>query len=548
MADRGRPLPGAGTRVSETDYADAPATSLLEASAATHPEADATVFAGRRIRYRELVQQARGLASTLVDLGVSPGGQVATLLPNLPQTVVALQGVMLSGSAVVPLSPLLRERELRAVLARAELTGLIALDSLLRDQRWLARLVGVTVVTTVADALAPPLAWMSRFRSLGRIRSGSATVIEWRDAIRGRDCGLPRVRPGDACLMPLTGGTTGLPKLAVLTHRNVLANALQTVAWLGPAAPGPGEALLAALPYFHVYGVTAAMNLCLASAATQVIVPRFATGAVLGAIRRHRVRHFPAVPRMFQALADAVGPSSKALGGLKVCISGADALPERTARAFGALTGRPVIEGYGLTEASPVTHCNPLDGGERAGSMGKVYPDTLARVVDTATGVPVGPQEVGELWVRGPQVMQGYLGEPEQTRAVLDPQGWLHTGDLVRVDGAGYFYLVGRKKDMMIVKGFKVYPAEVEAVLLLHPAVAEAVVVGVPDPVRGEAVRAFVVARAGPRVRPQELVALCRERMAHYKVPTAVEVVAAIPRSAVGKTLREKLRKQIEEA
>ncbi len=521
-----------------------PLTALVEAACRRHPDAVATVFGRRRTRYGELLDAARGLASTLVDLRVSPGGQVALLLANLPQTVVAFLGVLLSGSAVVPLSPLLREGELRAVLSRTRLTGIIALDGLLRAQPWLADEAGVVVITGVEDALVPPASWAARLRR-PRIPRGAA-VVSFRDAIRGRDRGLPRVGAGDPALLAMTGGTTGVPKLAQLSHGNLAANVRQTLAWFGELAPGPGSALVAALPYFHVYGVTTAMNLCLVTGATQLLVPRFRPREVLRVIARHRPRYFPAVPRMLAVLADAVPPSSKALGCLEVCISGADTLSAETARDFEERTGRPVVEGYGLTEASPVTHCRPPDGGGVFGSVGRVYPDTEARIVDTAGGAPVEAGEVGELLVRGPQVMKGYLGEPEETLRALDADGWLHTGDLARADEAGRFYLAGRKKDMMIVKGFKVYPGEVEAVLRLHPAVADAAVVGVADPVRGEAVRAFVVGRPGRELVLDELVRLCHERLARYKVPTGVEVVPAIPRSAVGKVLRDQLRREVE--
>ena len=326
----------------------------------------------------------------------------------------------------------------------------------------------------------------------------------------------------------------------MLTHRNLVANSMQARAWFLRAQDGQ-EIFLGAIPFFHVYGLTSILLFGIAVAAEIVVIPRpRPVDIVLEAIQRFRITLFPGVPTLYAALNDHPRVGEYDLRSEALCVSGAAPLTREVFERFEALTGGRLVEGYGLSEASPLTHCTPLFGERRAGSIGVPFPDTEARVVDLTSGEPVAPGEEGELEVRGPQVMAGYWGRPEDTAEVLH-DGWLRTGDVVRMDADGFFYMIDRRKDMIDASGFKVLPREVEEVLLMHPKIREAVVAGVPDAYRGETVKAYVVLRAGEHASQQEIVEFCRLHLAAFKVPRKVDFRDELPKSMVGKYLRRVL-------
>jgi long-chain acyl-CoA synthetase len=328
----------------------------------------------------------------------------------------------------------------------------------------------------------------------------------------------------------------------MLTHRNLIANAMQVYAWQGEHTEEEATILCAA-PFFHVYGLTVAMNLAVVAGITMLLVPRFLPDEVARTIKKYRPQLFPGVPTMYVALLNMTEASRSELGSLQICISGAAALPLDVQQQFRDRSGSALVEGYGLTEAAPVTHCNPVHGDSRSGTVGVPFPDTDAMITDPETWEPLPAGTVGEMTVSGPQVMLGYWNRPEETLAVLR-NGWLHTGDMATMDEDGYFRIVDRKKDLIIASGFNVYPREVEDVLYSHPKVKEAAVIGVPSEYRGETVKAVIVLEDGVEATPEELIAYCARELATFKVPKIVEFRTELPKSLIGKVLRRKLREE----
>jgi long-chain acyl-CoA synthetase len=347
----------------------------------------------------------------------------------------------------------------------------------------------------------------------------------------------------DLALLQYTGGTTGVAKGAMLTHRNLVANTLQVRAWFkNLASPDGVDVVMGVLPLFHIYAMTTVMNFSIAGGGTMVLQPRFVLRDVLKGIHRERVDILPGVPTMYMALNNAPDLVRYDLRSLKGALSGAAPLPHEVQLRFEELTGARIVEGYGLTEASPVTHCSPLQGQRKVGSIGIPLPNTEAAIFDQETGTrPLGPGETGELAVRGPQVMRGYWKRPDETAHVLLDDGWLLTGDLACMDADGYFTVVDRKKDLIITGGMNVYPRDVEEPLYTHPKVKEAVAVGVPDHRWGEAVKVYIVLKDGQTATEQEILDYCHARMARYKVPKSVEFRAELPKTLVGKVLRRRL-------
>ncbi|MGE5589379.1 MAG: long-chain-fatty-acid--CoA ligase, partial [Bacillota bacterium] len=462
-------------------YPDVPLTSFLEDSARDFPDRQATLFFGGALTYRQLWDQVRRLAAGLTGLGLQPGDRVAVMLPNCPQAVIAYYGTLLAGGVVVQTNPLYMDRELdhqladsgaafMVVVARAYPTG--------ARSRARAGLRHV-VVTGLQDYLPFPLNWLYPLtqRKNGKKGSKPAPILygegvhRFLDVLRTSPLAqYPKVGPRDLALLQYTGATTGLAKGCMLSHANLVANMRQIVAWLYRYERGK-ERVLAALPFFHVYGMTTAMNYAVFMAATMILTPRFAVGDILKLIEKYRPTLFPGAPTMYIAINNFPGVKKRDLSSIGACISGAAPLPAEVQETFEGLTGGKLVEGYGLTEASPVTHCNPLWGRRKAGSIGLPWPDTECRIIDGTTGQEVEVGQVGELAVRGPQVMVGYWNRPEDTAAALTKDGWLLTGDLARMDEEGYFYIVDRKKDVIIAGGFNIYPREVEEVLFEHPAV-----------------------------------------------------------------------------
>jgi long-chain acyl-CoA synthetase len=469
------------------------------------------------------------------------------MLPNSPQFVIAFYGTLLAGGVGVNVNPMYTPRELRHQLQDAGAETLVILDQLLpRYQEVKAEVpVRLLVRTGIQDYLPFPknLLYPLMLRRKGQAPK-ALEGIPWRAFLkRGRPEPVA-VDLDDLALLQYTGGTTGLAKGAMLTHRNLSSNALQVRAWIPDFREGE-EVVLGAIPFFHVYGMTVAMNLALLGAAKLVLLPRPEIGPIVEAIEKHRVTLFPGVPTLYVAFNNFPGIEKRNLKSVRACISGSAPLPLEVAERFEKLTGAKLVEGYGLTEASPVTHCNPLYGERRLGSVGLPLPGVDAKVVDEeGKEVPLG--EVGELIVKGPNVMKGYWNRPEETQKALK-DGWLFTGDLARMDQDGYFYIVDRKKDMIIAGGYNIYPREVEEVLYGHEAVQEAAVVGVPDPYRGETVAAFIVLKEEYRgkVTEKDIEAFCRANLAAYKVPRIIQFRDSLPKSSVGKILKRELTKEV---
>jgi long-chain acyl-CoA synthetase len=500
-------------------YPSAPAWWLLERNLPRFGgrvavrELDFQTLAERRVlTYEALFRAARGVARGFQVRGIGPGLRVAFCLANGADLIVGYHATWIAGGVVVPLNPIAHEAELEHHLADAAVSLVVAA----RGSRGEA----------AARRLKLPCLNLESFRAMGELEP--AVFAPCRPA-------------EDGAVLLYTGGTTGSPKGALLTHQNLVANTIQFAEWYA-FEPG-AETSLGAIPMFHSGGMSGVMNVPLYAGATLVVLPRFVAPAVARAVGSYRVTRLFGVPAMFIVLLGHEAGRRADYSHLRACRTNAAPLPSSVKAAFDTLVGREVlIEGYGLTEAGPLTHANPIRRA-KAGSIGIPLPDTDARIVDLDTGADVVPGAPGELLVRGPQVMRGYWQRPEETARVL-ADGWLRTGDVAAMDSEGYFRIVDRRKDVINTAGFKVWPREVEEALYAHPAVREAAVIGVPDAYRGEAVRAYVVladAHRG-RVTGPDLIAFCRERLTGYKVPRAVEFRAELPLTATGKLLRRALR------
>ena len=500
---------------------------------------------------KALHEAAERFAGALRRAGIRPGQRVAVMLPNLPQTMIAFWGVVKCGAVAVMVNPLYMERELLQNLNDAGAECLVLLDMLwprvapLRDRLP----VKTYVVTGIADALSFPLNLIYRFTK-GRQKAVPIPyddkVIAWKDFSRGaQPLSEPIADPQNTpALLQYTGGTTGIPKGVALTHSNLGTNCRQILSII-QETPETEHRFVGLLPFFHVYGLTTGLTIPAALAATVLPLPRYVPQDVLHLIGKHRPTVFPGAPAVYSSLLQQKTLGQYDLTCIKLCISGSAPLPRDTFRRFQELTGAIILEGYGLTEASPITHINPReDSKQKEGSIGMPLPGTDARIVDSESGtapLPVGKLE--ELVIRGPQVMQGYWHLPDETASALR-NGWLYTGDLAVMDEEGYFFIMDRKKDMVIVGGYNVYPREVDEVLLEHPDVLEGVSVGIPDGVRGEALKAYIVPRPGVELTKADIVGWCRQRLASYKVPRLVEFREELPKTIVGKVLRRALREE----
>lgn len=524
-----------------------------------YPNNQALYFMGKTLTYRELHADAVRLASELVSRGIVKGDRVAIMLPNCPQAVVSYYGVLLAGGVVVQTNPLYVERELEHQLKDSGAVGIITLDLLYAR---LARVRGEApeegpipalkhvIITSIKDGLPFPknMLYPIKQRKEGfrpDIPYGMLGVLAYRKLLKGKapSAQLPDLASGDElAALQYTGGTTGTPKGVMLTHGNFVANTLQTSAWCYRAEDGK-EKFLAALPLFHVFGLTVLMNMSVSKAGTLILLPRFETETVLKTIGEQKPTIFPGAPTMYVALINHPSTAKSDLSSINVCISGSAALPLEVQEQFEELSGGRLIEGYGLTEASPVTHANPIWGLRKIGTIGIPFPDTDAAVVDPGSGKFLPPGELGELIVRGPQVMKGYWNRPDETASTLK-DGWLRTGDLATMDEDGYFTIMDRIKDVIIASGFNVYPREVEEVLYEHPAVREAAVLGIKDEYRGETVKAYIVLKEGWHVSSSQLDRWCRERLAAYKVPHYYAFRETLPKTMVGKVLRRKLAEE----
>lgn len=530
-------------------YPDSTLGNVLAQTAQKFPDHTALLFFGKKISYGELDRLVNRFAQALVGLGIRKGDRVAIMLPNIPQMVIAYYGTLRSGAVAVPTNPLYHEHELEVQLKDSGAETLVAVDMFfpIIDHVLKKTSVKNLILCGIKDYLPFPLNLLYPIKA--RIDKQWVSVKRVPPifdfmSLLGKAPSTPvnaDISPDDTALLQYTGGTTGVPKGAILTHRNLVVNASQSRAWLTLRNEGE-ERILCVIPFFHVYGMTTAMNLGVLIGAELILLPKFHTKEVLQMINKHRPTIFPGIQAMYLAIGNYAGINKYDLTSLKAAISGAGPLMREVQDRFEQLTKARIVEGYGLSEASPVTHANPIFGKRKLGTIGIPWPDVEARIVDIETGekvLPVG--EAGELVVQGPQVMKGYWNKPEETAQALRG-GWLHTGDIAKMDEDGYFTIVDRIKDMIKTVGENVYPREVEEVLFAHPKVKDAVIVGIPQEFLGEKIKAYIVLKEGVTATAEEIILFCREQLSKFKVPKEVEFRKELPKTLVGKVLRRVLR------
>lgn len=531
-------------------YEKIPIYEYLDRAAEWHPKHTAIIFNNWRTSYANLKSLSETFAANLKEQGLLPGDRVALMLPNTPQAIIAYWGVLKAGGVVVMTNPLYMEKELLHHFRDSGARFLIAIDLVwpkiipLLDQVPLEKIF----ITRISDCLAFPLNLLYKWKAH---RDGSAKdipydikkIFTWGTLLRKGVVfqPIPLDPENDIALLQYTGGTTGISKGVMLTHQNLAANVQQIVAILH-SLRNQQHIFLGLLPFFHIYGLTVNLNLATALSSTIVPFPRFSPLDVLKAIVKHKPNVFPSAPAVFMTLLQQKTIEEYDLSSIKLCVSGSAPIPVEIIERFKKMTGAEIVEGFGLTEASPVTHLNPVHGKRKFGSIGLPLPDTEACIVDMEVGsVPMPAGKIGELILRGPQVMKGYWNKADETANVLR-NGWLYTGDIATMDDEGYFYIVDRKKDLIIAGGYNIYPREIDEVLHEHPKVKEAVAVGIPHPARGEVVKAYIVPNPGMELTKSEVIAFCRQKLANYKVPKEVEFREELPKTMVGKILRRVLR------
>jgi long-chain acyl-CoA synthetase len=531
------------------DYPDISIWELLEQTVRKYGDHDAFVFRNDSMTFQQLQDQASAMAGALQKAGVKKGDAVLVLLPNIPHFPVTYFGTLRLGAMLAAVSPTSVEREIENLIEDSGARVIVTIDLLYEKiaSAWERAGVETVVVGSVTD-------FMPAWKRLAAGLTGKAPkpkqavpygprVRPMRAFISGgkREKVAATVKSSDVAVLQYTGGTTGLPKAAMLTHGSLIANATQMTGWFPKLKEGQ-ETILAVLPFFHVYGVTLVMNAGLLLAANTVLIARPVTLDIFEAVRQHRPTIFPGVPTLYVAVTNDRRHKDYDLSSIDVCVSGGAPLPSEVKRDFERITGGHLYEGYGLSEASPMTHAQPHKGTSPEGSMGVPAPDTEARIVGD-DDQPVAPGEEGELVIRGPQVMQGYWKREQETAESLRG-GWLHTGDIARMDEDGWFYIVDRKKDLIITGGENIYPREVEEVLYEHPKVQEAAVVGVPHPFGGEIAKAFIVLKPGEEATKKDITQFAAERLSKAKVPRAVEFRSELPKSAGLKILRRVLAQE----
>ncbi|MDR2076143.1 MAG: long-chain fatty acid--CoA ligase [Desulfovibrio sp.] len=532
---------------------DIPLYGWLDKAAAETPRRPACLFYNTRLTYAALHRLAEVAAANLRRNGLKPGDRVGVMLPNMPQTLIVFWGILKAGGVVTMINPLYREKELLHQIRDAGATQLVSIDLCWPRLNALRDRLGVEhfYITTAAEGLSFPLNWLQRIKAwwgktAASVSFDQVSVHPFSVLLKGRErLSHPPEDPKTAlALLQYTGGTTGLSKGAMLSHANLNANVEQLSACLGFLKNDEiTHTLVGVLPFFHVYGLMTCLLLPVHLRAVSVPVPRYVPAELLGIIGKYKGTILPGAPAIFISLLQQKNaPRQRILSSLFCCISGSAPMPEGVIRHYEEELGVKIIEGYGLSEASPVTHLTPLRGLRKVGSIGIPLPGTEARIVDMELGVvPLPPGKVGELVLRGPQVMSGYWNNPDETAGTLR-NGWLYTGDIAVMDEDGYFRIVDRKKDMIVVGGYNVAPREIDEVLFDHPKVQEAVAVGVPHPSRGEIIKAYVVLKPGETATRAEIGAWCRQRLASYKVPRQVEFRQELPKTLMGKTLRRALR------
>ena len=535
------------------EYEDVCLPAFLERSAERFPDRSALNFQGYRISFRQLKEMVDRFASALSAFGVNRGDRVALLLPNTIPCVAAYYAVLKIGAIAVMNNPLYSDRELDHQFNDSGAKLLVTLDLLgnrMIDLRSKTRIKQI-VITSIGDYLPFPKNWLfplvAKKKKLAADVKPADDVFRWKAVLADHQPNPPAATIGfeDVAMYQYTGGTTGVSKGVMLTHANLSKNVQQCRAWF-PTFKEGAEIMLGALPFFHVFGLTTAMNFAIYMGWEDILVPKPQPEQLLEAIGKYKPTFAPLVPTMYIGILNHANIDRTPMTSIKGCFSGSAPLPVEVIRDFEKRTGAVIVEGYGLTETSPVTHINPFAGGKRkAGSIGLPIPDTECRIVELSDGrtdLPIG--ETGELMVKGPQVMTGYWNKPDATAETL-VDGWLHTGDIAQMDAEGYFYIVDRKKDMIISGGYNVYPRDIEEVFFEHPKVQEATAIGIPHPKRGETVKVFIVLKEGATATQEEMIAFCHEKLAKYKWPTEVEFRTELPKSNVGKVLKKELRQKV---
>jgi long-chain acyl-CoA synthetase len=555
--DKGVPL--------HIDYPQVPLFHFLDDSAKKYPDVPCTIFKGAKISFKEMSGITDQVAAALAGMGVKKGDRVGIFMPNTPQFVMAYFGILKAGGVVVAINPLYTPKEIEYQVNDAGIEIMFVMSNFYKVMKAAQPNTKIKslIVTNIKETLPPILRvlfTLAKEKKGGfRIEGGLAQGDLWmKDLIaKYKPADRPKldIGPDDIALFQYSGGTTGISKGAVALHRNVVANTLQIKRWMTTLNEGD-EIVLMAIPLFHVYGMVCGMHFALASGASMVMVPNARDiPDVLENIEKYHTTIFPGVPTLYNAINNnpAVQAGKFNLRSIKACISGSAPLMRETKEKFEALSGGIVFEGYGLSEAPTATHCNPLVGTNKTGSIGMPMSDVDCRIIsldDGTTEMPLG--EIGELVVRGPQVMKGYHNMPTETantlRTLPDGTGpWLFTGDIARMDEDGYFYIVDRKKELIKPGGYQVWPREVEEAIMAHPKVLDAGVAGIPDPYRGETVKAWIVVKPGGTLSEDEVKAWCKERLAPYKIPTHIEFRTELPKTTVGKILRRELVRQEKE-
>ena len=522
---------------------------ILDRTAGKFPQKPALVFQGYTLNYRELKDMVDRFAACLAAFGIKQGDAVAILLPNVIPCVVANFAILKIGAVTVMNNPLYTDRELEHQFNDSGSLALITLDLLANRMIDLRPKTKIRQIfyTSIGDYLPFPknllFPLVAKKKKLAADVKPAQDVFKWKDCIAKYLPNPPSATLGfeDVAMYQYTGGTTGISKGVMLTHANLSKQVQQLSAWF-PKFAGGTEIMLGALPYFHVFGLSVSMNFSVHMGWSQVLVPRPQPEPLLEAIRNFRPTFAPLVPTMYIGMLNHPDLKKTDMSCIKGAFSGSAPLPVEVIHDFEKMTGAVIVEGFGLTETTPVTHVNPFGGVRKVGSIGIPISDTEARVVDLDTGlqdVPVG--ERGELILKGPQIMKGYKDMSDETANTLR-NGWCYTGDIATMDEDGYFYIVDRKKDMIISGGFNVYPRDIDEVLYQHPKVQEACSIGVPDPKRGENVKVFVVLKEGETATEEELIEYCKTRLAKFKLPSEIEFRKELPKTNVGKILRKQLK------
>ncbi|MFY4774516.1 long-chain-fatty-acid--CoA ligase [Metabacillus sp. RGM 3146] len=507
-------------------------SDMLKNAVDKYSENPAISFYGRTMTYSQLSESVSAFASALQGEGLKKGDRAAIMLPNCPQYAVSFFGILTAGGIVTQMNPMLVERELEHILNDSGAEILVVYDVLYERVNAIKEKTNLKKIITVSLQPDSP-------------KQEGAESFEIFLSRGQQQLNEVEIDPeNDIAVLQYTGGTTGLSKGAMLTHRNLVANTVQSYEYSKSEVNLGQEKCLTVIPLFHVFAMTSCMNMSLYCGNCMIMLPRFDLEEVLETIRKEQPTIFPGVPTMYVAITNHPRAEEFGLDCIKICNSGSAPMPVELQREFERKTGAKILEGYGLSEASPVTHCNPVFGERKPGSVGLAFPQTACKIVDLATGFEeLRPGELGEIIVSGPQVMKGYWNMIEETAHALR-DGWLFTGDIGKKDEDGYLYINDRKKDLIIASGYNIYPRDVEEILYEHPSVQEAVVIGVPDPYRGETVKAFIVLKNGKEAEVEEIIQYCKDNMSAYKVPKEIEFRSELPKTNVGKILRRALREE----